>query len=172
MKSIYAVLLLAAISCGDARTADPVATSVTGKGAQALRTYDFKAFEPYLNRENDSVYVVNFWATWCAPCVKELPHFKNASEKYKDQKVRILLVSLDMRKEVEPTLMPFVEKNGIGHLAVHLHEPDADSWIPKVSPQWSGALPATLIYSAKKRKFYERSFSAPGLENEINSFLN
>ena len=77
-----------------------------------------------------------------------------------------------MKREVEPSLLPFVEKHGIANLAVHLHEPDADSWIPKVDSQWSGALPATLIYSKGKRKFYERSFTAAELDREIKLFLN
>ncbi len=165
------IAFVLALGCRRTETPDPVATQRFGEGQGSIRSYDYKSFEPFLRRDNDSVYVINFWATWCAPCVKELPHFRQAAAKYADKNVRVLLVSLDMKREVEKSLLPFVAKQGIGNLAVHLHEPDADAWIPKVSPDWSGALPATLIYSRGKRAFYERSFNADELEREINSFL-
>lgn len=166
------IVVFGVFSCRRAENSDPVPTRVYGVGAESVRSYDYRSFEPFLQRDNDSIYVINFWATWCAPCVKELPHFKQAAEKYADDKVRVLLVSLDMKREVEKSLLPFIGQHGIGNLALHLHEPDADAWIPKVSPEWSGALPATLIYTRGKRKFYERSFTADELEKEINSFLN
>ena len=173
MKFQLLLLSLALMACEsrNATLPDPRPKEVVAAGGEKIASYDFKSFEPYLDRGTDSVYVINFWATWCAPCVKELPHFKAAAAKFDKDNVRVILVSLDMKREVQGTLLPFIRKHGLQDLALHLHEPDADAWIPKVSPKWSGALPATLIYSKDRREFYERSFTADELEKEIKSFI-
>ncbi len=171
-KLLVLLVLVAACAKSPESVPDPRPREIIESANQKVSSYDFKSFEPFLNRENDSVYVINFWATWCAPCIKELPHFKAVAQKYADRRLRVLLVSLDMKREVQGSLLPFVAKHGLGSHVVHLHEPDANAWIPKVSREWSGALPATLIYSKSRRQFYERSFTMSELETEINTFLN
>lgn len=56
-----------------------------------IRVLNFDQLEPYLNFRNDTVYLVNFWATWCAPCVAELPAIKAVEKKYSDKKFKVLL---------------------------------------------------------------------------------
>jgi len=121
----------------------------------------------YLNRQTDTVYIINFWATWCKPCVKELPFFEKISEKYKDQKVKVILVSLDFAKNYESMLIPFVKKKGLKSEVVLLSDPNSNDWIDKVSPIWSGAIPATLIYSKNSREFYEQSFNYEQLDSIV-----
>ena len=82
----------------------------------------FEQLEPYLRRSSDTLYVVNFWATWCKPCVAELPHFEELYEKYKDQKVKVLLVSLDFKNQVASRLAPFMRERNLqlrAHLSRH-----------------------------------------------------
>ena len=78
---------------------------------KTLLTVDFKGLERYLNKADNKTYIVNFWATWCKPCVEELPYFEQAGKKYRDQNVEVLLVSLDFPNQVEKQLKPFIEKN-------------------------------------------------------------
>ncbi|MEQ6124788.1 TlpA disulfide reductase family protein [Pseudotenacibaculum sp. MALMAid0570] len=137
-----------------------------------IPTLNYDDLKPLLNKKDDKIYVVNFWATWCAPCVKELPYFENANKKYKSNNVEVLLVSLDFPKKKESKLIPFVEKKKIESKVVLLDDPNEQYWIANISEKWSGALPATLIYSKKKRKFYEQSFTEEELQNEIESFIN
>jgi thiol-disulfide isomerase/thioredoxin len=125
----------------------------------------------YFQKKNDSIYVINFWATWCKPCVKELPAFEKLVVDYSDKKVKILLVSLDFSDKLESQVIPFIKKNSIQSEIVLLDDADANSWIPKVSPEWSGAIPATIIYNKDNRKFYEQSFTFEELETEIKLFL-
>ena len=106
----------------------------------------------YFQNKNDTTYVINFWATWCKPCVKELPYFEKIAWDYSDKNVKVLLVSLDFPDKIESQVIPFMEKNNIKSEVVLLDDPDANSWIPKVSPDWSGAIPATVIYKNEKRK--------------------
>lgn len=140
--------------------------------ATKIPTLNYKELEPLLNKKNDSVYVVNFWATWCKPCIKEMPSFEKINAEYKTKKVNVILVSLDFPEHLEKQLIPFVEKRKINSEVVLLDDPDANSWIPKVSDNWSGAIPATIIYSNSERKFYERSFTYEELETELKSILN
>ena len=135
-----------------------------------LEVHDFMEIEPYLNLEGSKTYVVNFWATWCAPCVKELPHFETLQENYKDS-VEVILVSLDFPHQYETKLKPFIQKHQLKSKVVVLDDPDMNSWIPKVNPQWDGAIPVTLIYNASKRMFYSRTFTYEELESELKTFF-
>ncbi|MBC2839123.1 TlpA family protein disulfide reductase [Robiginitalea sp. SC105] len=133
---------------------------------------DFSGLQPLLEQDGPGIHVINFWATWCAPCIKELPHFESLREDFADRGVKVTLVSLDMPAFWEKRLPAFIEKRGIESPVVVLDDPRQNDWIPRVSPQWSGAIPATLIYDHERREFYEQSFDGPQLEAVINSFLN
>lgn len=151
-------------------TKPPKPLKVYSNDTVSVNAYDFDGLEYYLKKQNDTTYVVNFWATWCVPCVAELPNFEKAGAKYKSDKVKVLLVSLDMAKMIEGTLLPFIYKNKLQSQVLVLRDPDADAWIPKVDSTWSGAIPATVIYNKGKRKFYERSFTFDELDKEIINF--
>ncbi|MEE4175885.1 MAG: TlpA family protein disulfide reductase [Bacteroides sp.] len=139
---------------------------------KAIRMVNFDDFEPRLYFENDTIYVVNFWATWCAPCVREIPVFESVNEKYKDQKVKVLFVSLDFPNQLESRVIPFVERMDMKSEVILLNDTDSNRWIPLVSEEWTGAIPATLIYSNGFRGFYEQEFHLEELEAIIKPLLN
>lgn len=141
-------------------------------GSSVVEVYDFANFQPFLKQNNDTVYVINFWATWCAPCVKELPHFEAIREKYSTHPLKVLLVSLDFPDKARTGLIPYIKKKNLQSEVLLLDDPDANAWIPQVDPDWSGAIPATVIYSNKDRAFFERSFTYEELENEIAKFIH
>lgn len=137
-----------------------------------LEIYDFDGIEKFFKTENDKTYVINFWATWCGPCIKELPHFEVLNEEYKSKNVEVILVSLDFPKAYEKKLKPFIIKHKLNSKIIALNDTNSNSWIPKVSEAWSGAIPATLIFNKDKRQFYERTFNYNELINEVEQFLN
>ncbi|MGB6269183.1 MAG: TlpA family protein disulfide reductase [Olleya sp.] len=139
---------------------------------KTLLVYNFEQLEPLLKKTDDKTYVINFWATWCAPCVKELPYFEKLNAEYSNKKVEVILVSLDFPKHIDTRLKPFLLKNKLKSQVILLDDVDSNSWIPKVDKDWSGAIPATLIYNQKQTIFYERSFEYKELENELKQFLN
>lgn len=131
-----------------------------------IEVYDFDQLDSLLSSNTDKTLVVNFWATWCKPCIKELPYFEAAQTKYKED-IRVILVSLDFPEKLESQLIPFVNDHAIRSQVVLLNDPYENEWIPKVDTTWSGAIPATLIIKGAKRIFYEKSFTQEELENEI-----
>lgn len=137
-----------------------------------LEIYNFEHFKPFLNRLDDKIYVINFWATWCAPCVKELPYFEALHAKYGNRNVEVILVSLDFPHLYESKLKPFIIKNQIKSRVIALDGVDANNWIFEVDENWTGSIPATLIYKNNNARFYEQSFSYEELENEIKSLIN
>ena len=147
-----------------------VATSVSikdGELANKIPSYNFEELNQFLTKENDTTYVVNFWATWCKPCIKELPAFEQLNADYSEEKVKVLLVSLDFPNKIEKQVIPFIENNNIQSQVVLLDDDDSNTWIPLVSEEWSGAIPATIIYNKTFRKFYERSFTYTELVEEL-----
>jgi len=125
-----------------------------------------------ISGEKDRIQVINFWATWCAPCLKELPLFEKLNGDRKDILVR--LVSLDMDLDPNPDkVRNFVNRKKLKAEVVILDERDPNSWIDKVDKSWSGALPATLVINNKngKRKFVEKELKEGDLEKLIAQVL-
>ncbi len=179
MKKFIIVIMLSILSCkNDTAGSESVASNdkVEIKKDVSTNTFDLEVYnydglEPLINKKDDKVHVVNFWATWCAPCIKELPYFENLNEKYKDKGVEVLLVSLDFPKNYDSKLKPFIKKYDVKSKVVAFDDTDQNRWIPAINKDWSGALPATIIYKGDKRQFYERSFTQEELETELNQFL-
>ena len=138
----------------------------------SVKTYTYSELKPLLEKNEGKTYIVNFWATWCAPCVKELPYFEKIKKEYDDKNVEVLLVSLDFPKQVEKKLIPFINKRKLNSKVVLLDDINEDVWIKAIDENWSGAIPATLIYNKNKRKFYEHSFDYETLEKELQTFIN
>jgi thiol-disulfide isomerase/thioredoxin len=127
---------------------------------------DFAGVEPYLGSRSDTVYVINFWATWCGPCRRELPNMEKIHRDYSGRKVKVLLVSLDFPNQ-QKGLQQFLSSNHITAPVILLNEPDANAWIDKVDPSWTGALPATLIFKGNERLFFEKELTY----QEVNSSI-
>jgi len=121
--------------------------------------------------EDENIYVINFWATWCAPCIKELPYFEKLNAENKN--VKVILVSLDSKKDLDKKLIPFIEKRKLKSKVLLLADKDYNSWLSKVDADWSGAIPATFVINGKKKQFAERDFeNFEELNQYVNSFIN
>ncbi len=128
---------------------------INARDKQSIHVLNFDEFEPYLHFDNDTTYVINFWATWCVPCVKELPEFEKFHKESVNKKIKVILVSLDSPSRIESSLLPFLDKKNISAKVLLLNDPNQNVWIDKVDPAWSGSLPATMIYSGSGKKFFE-----------------
>lgn len=121
-----------------------------------------------LIHEPGPVRVINFWATWCAPCVKEMPLFEKLNQENKNTKV--LLVSMDYDLDPDPAkVKKFIERKKIQSQVVILAEENPNDWIEKIDKDWSGALPSTLVINPNsgKRKFIQGEMKEGDLEKLI-----
>lgn len=137
--------------------------------AQNIPIIGLNDLETRLANGKDTTFVVNFWATWCGPCVKELPFFEKLGEARKDEKFEVLLVTLDFPNQLESKVKPFVKRKALKNEVLLMDEEKPNSWIPQVSEKWSGALPATIFVNTEKktRHFHEGSFKEGELEQKL-----
>lgn len=92
--------------------------------------------------------VVNYWATWCGPCVEELPYFIALSKAYPEEKIRVVGYSLDFEEVIESDVDPFLKERAIPYANIVIAV-DPNEYVPRVSEEWSGAIPATFFYNAE-----------------------
>ena len=137
-----------------------------------IEIINFDELYKSIDLSSDDTYVINFWATWCRPCVKELPYFEYVNDTYSDKNVKVLLVSLDFPSQIESKIKPYLFKKKIRSKVVLLDDPDLKTWIPKVSEKWSGGIPATLIVNKSNYNFYPNPFNQKSLVNEIIKVLD
>lgn len=137
--------------------------------SQNVKLVKFDELNKLINKNSKETKIVHFWATWCKPCIEELPVITNYSNQ--NSGVELILVSLDFKKDLGK-LKAYLIKNGIKSKVLLLDEPDYDSWIDKISIKWSGALPGTLLVNTQKNKkeFYEKSFTKNDFEKTLKYF--
>ena len=142
--------------------------SGSGISAQKVSSVNAAELQSYIQSSKHPL-VVDFWATFCAPCMKEIPSFQDLARKYKDRNLEFVLVSLDLPDGHVPKIDSFVRKHKITGPVKWLNETDADYFCPKIDQNWTGGIPATLFVNNKKgyRVFEERSLSAREFEEHL-----
>ena len=138
--------------------------------SQVVSMIGVSEIKEMLNKEDDKLSVINFWATWCGPCVTEIPHFEKVANEFPAEKVEFILASLDFPSELEKRLKPFIKKNKISLKVVLIEELDYGRWMGLVDKNWQGNLPATLLINNARGK---RIFTNQPLnENELRDLIN
>lgn len=141
--------------------------------SQSIDKWKIEDLEAYIAK-SDSPTIINFWATYCIPCLKEIPYFEEAVKDHKKEGVKLLLVSLDFKEEYPDKLSNFVNKRKFTSPVVWLDETNADYFCPKIDSSWSGVMPATLFINNKKsvRSFFEEEMPKEKFEEELKKILN
>lgn len=126
--------------------------------AQQIQAYSIDEVIRHTSSK-DTLYIVNFWATWCAPCVAELPEFDALQKRYQDKPVKVLMVSLDFKEDYPGKLARFIERKRMTPEVVWLSDTNPNEFIPKIDNSWQGSIPATVIVHPGKqfKKFIEGS---------------
>lgn len=141
---------------------------VSSIDAQPIKRWKMDDLLQYAD-ESDSVLVINFWATFCGPCIAEIPYFHTVTKKFKDQHVKLLLVSLDFKEYYPKKIRDFAIKRKYTAEIVWLDEEKPDEFCPRIDSAWTGSMPATLFINKKTgyRKFVEAVMKPEDLEKEI-----
>ena len=162
-KNIYLFIVLSVLFCASAKSQENKVLKVD--------VLNYEQLQPWLHKNDGKTYVINFWATWCVPCVKELPAFEKLNKAYKNKNVEVILVSLDLASKKERSVLPFLKKKNIKSKVFIFNDSNEQFWIEDIAEEWTGAIPATIIYNKKKRKFYEQLFDYEKLKDELQTFL-
>ncbi len=121
--------------------------------------------------KQDTLYIVNFWATWCAPCVKELPVFDTLEVRYSNRPVKVLLVSLDFKDDYQEKIARFVSRKKPASEIGWFAETNANKFIPRIDDRWSGAIPATMIIRGDQKEFLEQTVTVKDIADIVDSWL-
>lgn len=140
----------------------------TNTSAQNIPIINRSDLYTLVTKNDDTLRVVNFWATWCGPCVAEMPHFEKLERNKGAQKLQVIFVSLDFPSQLQKRVVPFVKKRKLQSQVMLFDGGDPNEWIDKVEPRWTGSIPATLFLYKGKRIFYE----GPLTEQELLSYVN
>lgn len=129
----------------------------------------FSDLQAIIDAQKSEVVVLNFWATSCPPCLKEMPHFNQLAAQNTEDKIKVLLVSIDRAKDLDSRVYPFVKRLEIKPEVVLLKDQNYSNWTEKIDSSWYGALPATLIIKGDRRNFRFGSYeSLEELQVDIN----
>lgn len=138
---------------------------------QPIPKWKMTGLEEYI-KTSETPVIINFWATYCIPCIEEIPYFQELTKKYEEKGVKLLLISLDF-EEAYPRIRKFADKMKFTAPIIWLDESDADYFCPIIDSSWSGVMPATLFVNNKTgfRSFFEEQMSKERLEEEINKLI-
>jgi len=90
-------------------------------------------------------------SSWCKPCIKELPEFIKLTNDTKHKKIKVLFVSLDVKKNMNESIKPIATKFKINPIYL-LDESNPNNWIDKLDKNWNGEIPTTFIIKKGKIK--------------------
>ena len=141
--------------------------------SQKIPSIKITDLEKIMTEDTSTVLVVNFWATFCKPCVAEIPSFISTTNKYKSQGIKLMLVSLDLPSDYPAKVETFASEHNYNTNIAWLNENNADYFCPKVDRKWSGSIPSTLMINRKTgyRKFFEEEMKPEIFEAELQKAL-
>ena len=139
--------------------------------AQSIEVIDTTELLKIINEESPGTKVINFWATWCKPCVEEMPYFEDMNQ---SGKAEVILVSLDFEEDIDTKVSSFIANHGITSRVCLLNNLDYNSWINHVDRTWTGSIPATLLINPKsgKRRFVENILHPGELDDLVTQLDN
>ncbi|MFN8285314.1 MAG: TlpA disulfide reductase family protein [Chitinophagales bacterium] len=137
-------------------------------GGPEVKVVNFQQYENIAEKKNnDTLYVVNFWATWCKPCVAEMPYFEAAAKKFSSERVKVVFIDLNYPREKEQ-VQNFINEKKVTSEVYLLDAGNPNNWIPAIDSEWSGAIPATVMFKNGKKIFFREGEMTA---NELDSII-
>ena len=135
--------------------------------AQGVQLLSFNEVNQIISKKDEKTRVINFWATWCKPCVEELPLFKMAAEDAAFRNAEFIFISVDFQSQHQKVLDKIAELKLTG-TQIHLNEKGTD-WIDEIDPDWPGAIPYTMLILPDGKRIYH--YDEFDNYNDLKNFL-
>jgi thiol-disulfide isomerase/thioredoxin len=133
---------------------------------------EFAGLADLFAQRNDTTYLINFWATWCKPCLDELPLLQEIERTYPDRPLEVLLVSLDTDPDAIARIPDYLDRRDIDLPTVVLTD-QGSQWQRELDENWDGSLPTTFIYRNGLRYVYRRNFrTLPDVRDAVMPLLD
>ncbi|HEY6400431.1 MAG TPA: TlpA disulfide reductase family protein [Blastocatellia bacterium] len=116
-----------------------------------LKPADFGKFK---DSAKGKVLVLNFWATWCGPCVAEFPELVAIDAKYRDKGVKFVGITADDAEDVQPKVIPFIKKHQVKFDIVQQNLEDSEELMNQITKDWNGVIPVTVVYDKQGNLAY------------------
>lgn len=142
--------------------------------ARAPQSLALEGLEPLMEDQQGKVVVANFWATWCQPCVAEMPELARFYETYKDKPVTFLSLSVDTRRDFEAgKVQAFMDKHELPFPVYVIDSRDPDAVAVAMNIDWSGTLPATFVFDSKGelQEMFDGEVTADDLVKAVEPLL-
>lgn len=110
-----------------------------------LTPVDAETLRAELEQRRGTIVLVNFWATWCRPCLEEIPILQRLHEAYRDAGFTLVAVSLDQPDSADALVRPFMEKWFPGFDSYLSLEREMDDIVSSVDPAWNEILPTSYL---------------------------
>lgn len=116
-----------------------------------------------VKNDTENLLLVNVWATWCGPCVKELPEFVTINRMYRQRNFKLVTISMDEPDDGEAVLKT-LRQNHVSALNYHLAIDNRDRFADLLDPKWDGPVPYTLLIAPGGTIVYRKSGEIEPLE--------
>ncbi len=125
------------------------------------------------NRHGKALFV-NFWATWCAPCVEEFPDIVRIADELRSSNIDVVAVSADDFDDETSKVIPFITKEKVPFKVYMAKLEGEDAFIDGVDKSWGGGIPASFVFDAqgRRRTFLLGKQSYESLKAAIQQVLN
>jgi thiol-disulfide isomerase/thioredoxin len=139
-----------------ARTVAAKAPSKAGvaQAGQKIGTLKPADFGKFKDSAKGKVLVLNFWATWCGPCVAEFPELVALDAKYRDKGVKFVGITADDAEDVQPKVIPFIKKHQVKFDIVQQNLEDSEELMNQITKDWNGVIPVTVVYDKQGNLAY------------------
>ena len=147
----------------------PIVEKTQSPIVEKMKITDLEAYIQHA----DHPLIISFWATYCAPCIKEIPYLQSTVLDYKNRGVELILVSLDRQDHYPMGIGDFAKKSGYTSRIIWLDETDAGYFCPKIDPHWKGGIPSSLFINneTRYRQFFDRQVTDRQVEQQIKMML-
>ena len=125
----------------------PLATAQAQKttAPSDIQLISASQFSALLDDARGDVILVNLWATWCAPCLREIPELLRLRENYLDKGFRLIAVSMDDPQDLESHVIPFLEQRFPDWDTFQSAEAEMDRFVSVIDPAWNEVLPTSYL---------------------------